>query len=93
MLVTKRNKKGNPQLKTTDLAENKQPSVKEGGIPMGVKAILASAKKSPSVSANIKGDAGAISAKDVESVSHPTAKEMDYSDAYLQRMKKRMEKK
>jgi hypothetical protein len=91
MLYAKKSKKGNPQMSANAVEALPQIKVKEGAAPLSVKATLSGAKKGPS--ANIGGNAGMVSAKAPVVNDQLKAKDPDHSDAYLQRLKKRMEKK
>lgn len=91
MLFAKRSKKGNPVAKADEMKELPVAKAKEGGIPLSIKATLNSAKKAPSVSAK-SGEMGSMSSKDMKALDSVSAKDPGHSEAYLQRMKKRLAK-
>lgn len=91
MLFAKRSKKGNPVAKADEMKELPVAKAKEGGIPLSVKATLSSAKKVPSVSAKEgKSPMGPVAKEG----GNPqiTTKDPGHSEAYMQRMKKRLAK-
>lgn len=76
---------------TAMIGENPQIKAKEGSTPLGIKAILNSAKKVKSPSAS-SGENDQIAAKPVKENEQIGAKGLDHSDAYLERLKKRLNK-
>lgn len=91
MQFQKKNRKPASDI-TAKMGENEQIKAKEGAIPLSIKATLNSAKKAPSISAKMGGSVGNVSAKDAEALGHVSAKDPGHSDAYLERLKKRLNK-
>jgi len=71
--------------------ENEQLKAKSGGVPLSIKATLNSAKKAPSISVK-SGENDQLAAKDPKDNSHNSVKDPGHSGAYLERLKKRLNK-